>query len=135
MNGNDAPKWKESAVKSRKDLKREYRERRKSAGVFQVKNTESGKVLLGSSLDIDGALNRHRFSLTTGGHPNKALQEDWDAGGADRFVFEILELVEAGGDPGFDLDGELKLLERTWIEKLEPFGERGYNTGSSIRQV
>jgi len=41
-------------MKSRQDLKREYKERVKPAGVFQVKNTANGKVLLGSSLNLEG---------------------------------------------------------------------------------
>ena len=43
----------DSKVKSRKKLNREYMERLKPAGVFQVKNLSSGKVLLGSSLNLE----------------------------------------------------------------------------------
>jgi len=42
-------------MKSRKDLLREYKERRRPAGVFQVRNTANGKVFLGSSLNLDGS--------------------------------------------------------------------------------
>jgi hypothetical protein len=63
-------------MKSKKDIKREYKEREKQAGVFQVKNTANGKVLLGSSLNLDGPLNRHKFMLTIGGHRNKMLQQE-----------------------------------------------------------
>jgi hypothetical protein len=51
-------------MKSRKELKREYKERQKPAGVFRVKNTANNKVLLGSSLNLEGSLNKHRFMLT-----------------------------------------------------------------------
>ncbi|MBN2170186.1 MAG: GIY-YIG nuclease family protein [Candidatus Krumholzibacteriota bacterium] len=122
-------------MKSKRDLRRDYKERRKTGGVFQVKHVGNGKVLLASSLNLEGAVNRNKFTLTTGGHPNKDLQRDWDEDGPDKFVFEILEVVEVEDDPGLDLDEELKLLEQIWIEKLEPFGEHGYNKGSSIRQV
>jgi hypothetical protein len=122
-------------VKSRQDIKREYKERRKPAGVFQVKNIANGKVLLGSSLNLEGPLNSAKFMLTIGRHRNKALQEDWDKYGPESFVFEVLEEVVVTEDPDFNLGDELALLEMKWLEKLHPFGERGYNTDSNIRQA
>ncbi|MGB8646181.1 MAG: GIY-YIG nuclease family protein [Anaerolineae bacterium] len=122
-------------MKSRQDLKREYQERPKPAGVFQVKNTVNGKVLLGSSKNLEGPLNSHRFMLKIGHHENKALQKDWNEYGEDKFVFEILETVAGRDAPNFNLDDELTLLEELWLEKLQPFGERGYNTERKIRQV
>jgi len=122
-------------MKSREELKREYKERQKPAGVFQVKNTANGKVLLGSSLNLEGPLNAHKFMLTTGHHQNKALQCEWNEYGADKFVFEILQVVKVTNDPNFDLKDELTLLEQIWLEKLEPFGERGYNIDRKIRQA
>ena len=122
-------------AKSRKEIQREYKERPKSAGVFQVKNTANGKILLGSSLNINGPLNGHRFMLQIGSHTNKALQEDWNKYGEDKFVFAILEMVKVRDDPNFNLEDELTLLEQIWIDKLQPFGERGYNTSERIRQT
>ena len=121
--------------KSRKDIQREYKERPKSAGVFQVKNVVNGKVLLGSSLNLDGPLNGHRFMLEIGGHTNKALQKEWNEFGANKFVFEILEVVKVKDDPNFNLNDELTLLEQVWLEKLQPFGEQGYNIDAHIRQA
>jgi group I intron endonuclease len=122
-------------VKSREELKRGYKERPKIAGVFQIKNIANGKVLLGSSLNLEGPLNAHRFMLRTGHHLNKTLQQDWNEYGADKFVFEILEEVKVTIDPNFNLDDELTLLEQIWIEQLDPFGKRGYNIDNKIRQA
>jgi|SRR6266487_4540309 len=122
-------------MKSGKELNREYLERPKLAGVFQVKNTATGKVLLGSSLNLEGVLNGHRFMLKTGSHRNKTLQADWNEYGADNFVFEILEVVQVKEDPNFNLSDELTLLEMIWLEKLQPVGDKGYNENSKIRQV
>jgi len=121
-------------MKSKKDIKREYKERAKTAGVFQVKNTANGKVLLGSSLNLDGPLNGHKFMLTIGSHRNKVLQKEWNEYGADKFVFETLEVVKVKEDPNFNLKDELTLIEEIWLEKLQPFGEKGYNTDTKIRQ-
>jgi group I intron endonuclease len=110
-------------------------ERPKPAGVFQVKNTANGRILLGSSLNLEGALNGHKFTLKIGSHRNKDLQEDWNKYGGDSFVFEILETVQVRDDPNFNLSDELSLLEMIWLEKLQPFGEKGYNLNDRIRQA
>lgn len=122
-------------VKSKQDIKREYKERNKPAGVFLVKNTANGRVLLGSSLNLEGPLNSHKFMLTIGQHRNEALQKEWNEYGPDKFVFEILEVVKVKNDPNFNLSDELTLIEQIWLEKIQPFGERGYNTDSDIRQA
>ena len=122
-------------MKSRRELTREYRDRRKPAGVFMVKNTANGKILLGSSLNLEGPLNSHRFMLRIGKHENEPLQKDWLAFGEDSFVFEILETVQESDAPGFNLEDELTLLEQIWLEKLQPFGQRGYNKDDKIRQA
>jgi group I intron endonuclease len=126
----------ENKAKSRKEINREYKERVKPAGVYQVKNLANGKVLLGSSLNLEGPLNRHRFMLKIGSHTNKELQKDWNELGPDQFVFEILEEVQQRkDDPSFNLKDELTLLEMIWLEKLQPFDERGYNLNSNIREA
>ena len=107
----------------------------KPAGVFQIKNTANGKVLLGSSLNLEGPLNGHRFMLKIGSHRNKMLQQEWNEYGEEHFVFEILETVTVKDNPNFNLSDELTLLEMIWLEKLHPFGEQGYNLNSNIRQV
>ncbi|MCE9645691.1 MAG: GIY-YIG nuclease family protein [Chloroflexi bacterium] len=122
-------------MKSRKDINREYLERVKPAGVYQVKNTVNGRVLLGSSLNLEGPLNRHKFMLKIGSHTNKELQKDWDEFGPDKFVFEILEQVQVRDDPNFNLQDELTLLEQIWLENLQPVGGRGYNINEKIREA
>jgi group I intron endonuclease len=125
----------ENKMKSRKDIHREYKERVKPSGIYQVKNMANGKVLLGSSLNMEGLLNRHRFTLKIGSHTNKELQKDWNEFGPEQFVFEILEEVKVVDSPNFNLKDELTLLEEIWLEKLQPFGERGYNLNDRIREA
>lgn len=122
-------------MNTKKDIKQAYKEREKQAGVFQVKNTVNGKILLGSSLNLDGPLNRHKFELMVGSHRNKVLQQEWNDYGQDKFIFEILEIVNVKDEANFKVDEELKLLEEIWLEELQPFGELGYNTDANIRQA
>ena len=125
----------DNKVKSRKELNKEYVERVKPAGVYQVRNLTNGKVFLGSSLNLEGPLNRHKFMLKIGSHPNKALQKDWEELGPEQFAFEIMEEVQRKDDPSFNLKDELELLEMIWIEKLQPFSEHCYNLNERIREA
>ncbi len=122
-------------MKTRKELKREYKERPKPAGVFQVKNTLNGKVFLGSSLNLEGSLNKHRFMLSIGKHRNTSLQADWNSTDPENYVFEVLEVVKLKDDPHFNLQDELTLLEQIWLEKLQPVGDHGYNADTNIREA
>jgi hypothetical protein len=109
----------------------EYKLREKSAGIFRITNTATGKVLLGSSLDLHFPLNSQEFQLTSGSHMNQALQSDFYRYGRDAFVFEIVEVVKPSDDPGFSVEAELERLEKVYAEQLD----RGntYNLRDRIR--
>lgn len=113
--------------KDRKRLKEEYKRGRRAMGVFLIRNMANEKVFVGVGLDLAGVMNRHRFQLTRGIHPNRRLQDEWDEFGGDRFAFEVADQLGARDDPDFDYREELKFLEGLWLERLQPFGERGYN--------
>lgn len=121
-------------MSNRQELKRAYQERKKRAGVFQIKNKHNNKILLGSSLNIDGPLNAHFFMLKIGSHTNRELQADWNHYGADAFDSEILALVPEEIE-GHQVAEELGLLEELWLDELQPFAERGYNSNRKIRQA
>jgi len=114
-------------VTSRKDIVREYKERRKPAGIYQIKNTVNGRFLLGSSINLEGVLNSQRFKLSAGMHPNKVLQQEWNTFGTDKFSFKILESVQKNNDPCFSVEDELTLLKQIWLEKLRDDGSEDYN--------
>jgi len=120
-------------MKTRKEIIREYKERKISAGIFQIRNTLKNKVLLGSSKNLEGIWNSNRFQLSAGAHRNKKLQEDWNECGAECFIFEILEVIEEKDGPCFNMEDELTLLEQIWVEKIKPFDSNGYNDNSNIR--
>ncbi len=56
---------------------------------------------------------------------NSQLQKDWKELGAEAFTYEELEKKEA--DEVIDMRWELKQMEKPWLEKLQPYGDRGYN--------
>ncbi|MCY1058205.1 GIY-YIG nuclease family protein [Nannocystis sp. SCPEA4] len=122
-------------TRTRADQKRQYREQPRRAGIYLIRNTVSGKVLLGSTMNLHGPLNRHRFMLGIGGHPNRALQEDWRRLGPDAFEFTIADVVTPQDEEAGPHEDELWLLEQVWIERTSPFGERGYNLHPRIRDA
>lgn len=103
-------------------------------GVFQVRNTRTEKVFVDSSTNIPGKINRHRFSLNAGLHASKSLQADWNELGGDAFEFETLEPVEPRPDQDYDYRADLETLEDMWLEKLEPYDDKGYNERKKTRE-
>ena len=96
-------------------------------GVYRVRNTQTDRSLGARSVDLPASLNRERAQLRFGGHPNAELQRDWNAFGADAFAFEVLDTLTPPDDrPDYDPTDDLRVLEAMWLERLAPFGERGY---------
>jgi hypothetical protein len=111
----------------RKEQIRKYKETPRPMGVYRVHCVENDKSLVGSSVDIQARLNRHQAQLRLGGHPVKELQADWNRLGADFFRFEVVDTLTPSDEPGYDHAKDLRLLEEMWLEKLAPYGNRGYN--------
>src|ERR1044072_1903078 len=119
---------------SNKQLKKDYQQNPRPMGILLVRNNLSDKVFLVSSPDLPGAINRHKFQLNAGGHPNKQLQADWNQLGRDAFAFEIVDGLSPGPDLKLHYRPDLTSLEDLWLEKLQPFGERGYNAPKLSRE-
>jgi hypothetical protein len=85
-------------------------------------------------LNLPGILNRHKFELQAGSHNNRALQNDWNALGSERFSFEILDEIAPRPDPAYDYRADLLALEEMWLENLAPYGERGYHEPKKSRE-
>ena len=113
--------------KKKKELKREYQQNHPPMGIYQIRNTVNDKVLIGIALNLPGVLNSSKFQLDAGAHPNKTLQSEWREFGSESFVFEILDELSATEGPGHDYRADLEFLEEFWLEKSQPYGDRGYN--------
>ena len=115
-------------MSERKELIRQYKEMPRAMGVYRVHNKTNGKSLVGSSRDVQGRLNRHLAQLKMKSHRNADLQRDWDGHGPDAFVFETLDVLAPPKEPNYDPTDDLCVLEDLWLQKLSPFGDKGYNT-------
>jgi hypothetical protein len=110
----------------RKALVRAYKETPRPMGIYRVRNLTDDRSLVGRSVNLPAALNRERTQLRFGGHPNEALQRDWNALGPDAFAFEILDTLAPPEGVDYDPADDLRVLEAMWLERLEPYGDRGY---------
>ncbi len=120
--------YKSEKMTSRKEeLKKAYKEREPEMGIYQIRNIKNGKVFIGSSQNLPGMYNRYSFQLKLGSHRNRDLQSDWNEYGEDSFVFETLDTLKPKTEPGWNPEADLNMLCELWLEKVQPYNERGYN--------
>ncbi len=128
LQGSPAHKQKKEGPMDRKaTLKRQYKENPPSAGVYKITNTANGKIFVGKGLNVQGKLNGQKAQLRWGGHKNPDIQADWNRYGSESFAFEVLDYLAPPDDPGQDMDEDLEALRRLWLDKLRPYGDKGYN--------
>ncbi|WP_123042405.1 GIY-YIG nuclease family protein [Cohnella candidum] len=116
----------------KKELSNAFAQSFRPMGIFQIRNLENGKIFVGSAMDLNGMRNRVTFM---GGlePPFHELKEDWRKYGGGRFVFEVLDelkpLEDAQPTPEelAKCRKELEGLLELWLEKLQPYGDQGYN--------
>ena len=102
----------------KRDLVREYKERKVRRGVYAVRCSASGEVWASASPNLDSQQNSTWFQLRMGGHPNKTLQAAWKQHGDTAFSYEIAaELSDEERTP-YALKADLKALEAEVREKL-----------------
>ena len=112
----------------KKELKRKYLQTPPEMGIYQIRNLVNNKVFVCSGLNLKGKSNSYKFQLSSGLHYNSDLQKEYNEYGEENFVFEVLDTLEPKEDPNYKYDDDLKTLLELWIDKTQPFGEKGYNT-------
>ena len=112
---------------NKKELIKQYKQITQPMGVYQIKNKRNGKLFIGSAKNLPGKLNSHKFQLKNNLHINIEMQKDFNKIGGEGFSFDTIDLLEPREDLNYDYTEDLKTLEAMWIEKLQPFNEKGYN--------
>ena len=105
-------------MKTKKELKEEYKQKKSTMGVFQILNKETGKLLIEGTTNIPSKWNRHRTELRFGSHRNKQLQNDWNTLGEANFEFSILSELKIEEDEIVDVNKELKILKEMVEEEM-----------------
>ncbi|HLJ82211.1 MAG TPA: GIY-YIG nuclease family protein, partial [Ktedonobacterales bacterium] len=80
----------------------------RASGIYQIRCVPTGKVYIGSTVNLRERWYRHQWKLRLGNHHNRRLQYAWNKYGEDAFELVVLELVETS---------DLLTTEQTWIDK------------------
>ena len=111
--------------KNRKELLDEYKQLKTYMGVTQISNNASGKIFIAGYPNLKNKWLTLQSQLAAGMHINSQLQKDWRELGPEAFTYDVLE--EKATDKVADVRWELKQMEKKWLEKLQPYGDKGYN--------
>jgi len=113
----------------RKQAREAYKRTLQPMGIVQVKNLTNGRCYITSSANTRGTINSLRFQLKTGAFTTShELCRDWQALGEASFVIEVLDELAPVDEADHDYAADLKALEALWLEKLKPYGDRGYHS-------
>ncbi|SDT51206.1 hypothetical protein SAMN05444162_4687 [Paenibacillaceae bacterium GAS479] len=111
----------------RKELQEQYKDIKTYFGVIQISNKSNGKIFVTSYPNLKNKWSTLQVQLQLGKFANLELQRDWNVLGAEAFEYEELERKESDPAKITDMKWELKMILKPWLEKLQPYGERGYN--------
>ena len=93
-----------------------------------IRNKINGKLFIGIAKNLKGILNSHKFQLTIGRHFNKELQQDYNKYGEANFDFEIIDYLKPKQEPRYDYTEDLNILEDMWLERIQAYNDKGYNS-------
>lgn len=90
-----------------------------ASGVYQIRCITTGKVYVGSAVNVYQRWSHHQRVLNRGRHKNKHLQAAWSKHGEDSFVFEVLEISDRS---------TLLVREQVWMDRLKSRDKKcGFN--------
>lgn len=91
-------------------------------GIYKIECLATGKVYIGSSVDVETRMRKHRERLNRGDHHSSYLQNSWNIYGCAAFTFSVIETLEKR-DKQKIIDTEQK-----WLDHYRSYDrEYGYN--------
>lgn len=89
------------------------------SGIYQIRCAPTGKIYVGSAVNMRARWQQHRSQLRKGTHVNAYLQNAWDRYGEANFEFSVLERTPRA---------ELLRREQHWIDTTRAaLRSHGYN--------
>ena len=80
----------------------------RASGVYQIHCIPTGKIYVGSAVNLRERWYKHRWRLRRGEHVNRYLQQAWVKYGEQNFEFTVLEFVDRNN---------LLTTEQAWIDQ------------------
>lgn len=120
--------------RERKSLASAYQKSFRPMGVYQIRNVKNGKIFVDGTMDLEGAKNRLEFMKQT---KMSGIIPEPEAG-LGRIRRRLLRVRGTRSDQATGRErrrpyriekyrDEVDALLDLWIEKLQPFGDNGYN--------
>jgi hypothetical protein len=98
---------------NRKEIIKEYKEKKQTGAVYKITNTVNGKYLIDHSPNLRSVHSHFQFALNVGNAFDLKLKKDWKEFGGEAFKLEILEELEQREDQSqAEFMEELKTLEQ-----------------------
>jgi hypothetical protein len=105
---------------NRREISKEYKERKLHGGVYTITNTVNGKYLIGHASDLASVRNRFQFAVTTGSTVDPRVRDDWAELGAKAFVLDVVgELDQRPGQSQAEFTADLETLEQLCRASLD----------------
>lgn len=102
---------------SRKEAIRKFKERKPLLGAYAIRCTVTGGVWVGVSKNLEATKNGSWFTLRSGSHREKSLQDEWNSHGEPAFEYEILVGLDEDLHP-LEVDDLLKAQKQNWVVQL-----------------
>ena len=108
-----------SRKRSKKEMLKEYRERKEIGGVYSIRNERTERRLIQSTTTITKAESQLAFARATGLCVHPLLAADWKAFGPEAFALEILETLEKKDtETPEEFTDNVRTLETLWKERF-----------------
>lgn len=92
-----------------------------TAGIYGILHRDTGRIYVGSSVNVAGRIRRHRYDLERKRHHSIKLQSAFDEYGPSHFDFLLIEEV-------YNLV-DLVRREQSWMDQAEAY-TKGFNSKS-----
>ena len=94
-----------------------------ASGVYQILNSESGKIYIGSTISFKRRFSEHKKSLSANCHPNSHLQAAWNKYGESSFEFSVVIICATE---------MIRFFEQILIDGLKPQYNKSLSAYSGI---
>ena len=91
----------------------------RASGIYQITCASTGKIYIGSAINLRRRWQLHLIGLRSGRHVNRHLQNAWIKYGEASFQFEVVEFTEPS---------TLLNREQYWLDKTKAYARcNGFN--------
>jgi hypothetical protein len=104
----------------KKALRDAYKNRKVVGGVCCIRCSDSQRVWIQATNDVESLKNRFEFAIATKSAPDPSMRGEWMKYGTDSFSFTVLEEIKKREDEtDAEFADDLQVLHDIWMEKYQ----------------